>query len=151
MMGSCIEESVYVKGLCQILVHHPAVDVDEIGIDVVPKHAEFSSVLTSLVTIRFKAEEVIKDKLCKATAAFGSRELFAADQLRGLDAEKANSHFWKFDSESELDRHVNRVAVRYLRDFYQMVLRSRPMFQFIGTVSVKSARSSGHRRSIHGV
>lgn len=148
MFGSCIEETVYVKGLCQILIYQPTVDVDHVGFTVQPEDAQLSAMLTCLVTVRLEADETIKDQLRKLAAGMMATVLVHADKLRSLNAEKANTHFWKFDTEAQLNRTMDGVTIADLRNFHQVMIGSRPLLQFIGAISVKTARSSGHRRSI---
>lgn len=148
MFGSRVEKTIYLKGLCKIVVDHPLVDVDHVGLAELPDDAELASVPTGLVTIRFEPDELVKDQLREFAAGMVPLVLFRSDQLRSLNSEHSNTHFWQGDPEAELERYVKRVAVRDFSDFYEMVVRSRPLLQFIGAVSVKTARTSRHRRSV---
>lgn len=148
MFGSRIEPAVYLKGLGQILIEHPSVDVDQVVIEHRPDDAEISTVFVGLITVRFKADPLIEDQLRKFAAGMVARELFGADQLRCIYAQEPHSHFWKQDAEAKLDRHVNGVAVAHLLNAGDELVRVRPLLQFFGKVRVKSAGSSRHRRSV---
>lgn len=150
MFGSRIEESIYVKGLCQVALDHPLVHVDHIGLCEMPDDAEMSTVLTCLVTVRLKADELIKDQFREFAAGGVALVLLRTDQFRSLNAEHSNSHFWQDDSESQLERHVNRVAIADLRNFDKVMLRSRPMLQFLGAVCIQTSGRGRHRRSVAG-
>jgi len=148
MFGSCIEESVYVKGLCEVAVDHPLVDVDHLGLCMMPDDPEFPSVLTCLITVRLKADELIEYKARQFTSGRLSVWLVGPDELRSLNAQQSNTNFWKQDAKPQLYRNVNSVSVADFSHRYQMMIGPCPMLQFIGAVSVKSATASGHRRSI---
>lgn len=148
MFGSCIEPAVYLKGLGQILIEHPSVDVDQVALEHAPDDAEEPSVFIGLITVRFESDPLIVNQLRKFAAGVVGRKLFNADQLRGIYAEEPHSHFWNHDAEAELDRYVNGVAVAHLRYASDELVGVRPLLQFIGKVRIKSAGSGRHRRSI---
>lgn len=148
MFGSRVEESVYVKGLCQVSIDHPLVDVDHVGFMDLPQDAELASVLTCLITVRLQADELVKDQLREFASGMVPAVFFHADKLRSLNAKHANSHFWQKDPEAELNGYVHRVAIADLRHFHEVMIGSRPMLQFIGNVGVEFARASGHRRRL---
>ena len=148
MFGSRIEESVYVKGLCEVAINHPLVDVDHLGMCMMPEDPEFASILACLITVRLKADEAIKDKARKFAAGGLSVWLVSPDELRSLNAQQANADFWKQDTKPKLYRNVDSVAVADFSHKYQMMIGPCPMLQFIGDIRVQSASASGHRRSV---
>lgn len=148
MLGSAIEKSIYVKGLCQIVINHPLIDVDHFGMIVVPNYSKLSSVFSGLVTVRLQANKFVEDKVRKLASRMMPLVLFSADELRGVNAEQAYADFWKQNPKAELYRNMNRVTVRNFSHACQVIVGPCPLLQFVGTVSVKSAAVSGHRCSI---
>ncbi len=148
MLGSCIEKTIYLKGLCKVVNDHPLVDVDHLGLCIVPKNAELSSMLTGLVTVRLKYDPLIEDQAREFALGGLSVWLVRPDQLRGLNAQQTNADFWKENPKAKLQRNVDGVAVAHFSHRHQVMVGPCPMLQFIGTVSVKTARASGHRRSL---
>lgn len=139
MAGLRVEETVYLEGLCQIFVHHPAVDVDQFAVGWEPKDCEPSPVSTGLIGIRFDADPSVMDQLFKLSSRFVSCVLVGSDQLRSIDAQEPDANFWKRNSEAELYNYVHGVAVRNFCDLAEIVVGHCPLLQFIGQPRVQTS------------
>lgn len=138
MFRSGVEETIYVQGLCEIVVDHPSVDVHEVGFVVVPNYAEPSPVATALLCIGFENNPGVENKLSELASGVVAMQFFRADELWSVDSQKPDPKLWHHYAETELARHMDSVAVTDLDYFREIVLWQRPLLKFIGTVWVES-------------
>lgn len=132
-----VEESIYLQGCCQIIFHHPSVDVHQFAIAWEPDDAEQPTVPTCLILMRLKADPLVQDKLFQLGFGFQRLEFFRSDQFWSIDAQQPDADLWQKDSESQLELYVNGVTIRNLGDLNDMIVWARPLFQFYGQVRIQ--------------
>lgn len=139
MTRLCVKETVYLEGLCQLFIEHPAVNVDQFAIGWEPQHGEPPTVSACLIGVSFDADPSLMDELFQLSGGVVPRVLVRSQQLRCINSQEANANFWKHHPEPELNAYVHCVSVRNLGDLTDVVMRRRPLLQFIGQPRVQTS------------
>ncbi len=136
-MRLCVEVSVHLEGLCKIITDHPLIDVHQFAVMRNPENGEPSAVPTCLIAMRFDTNPRVAYELGEFAAGVNTGVLLNADQLRSVYSQEPRADFWEHDTEAELNRYVNRIAIGYLGDFAKVLMGRRPLLQFIGAIRVE--------------